>query len=352
MKELLRLPRLSFAWVLALSGIAWAAPLPRERIAADAKWILHADLTGFRGSQLGGYVQTNYLDQFLKQMSSNMKFDAQALVQKMTSITAYGSGFKKQDPEASLSTGVLLLQADAETQKILEGALAAQLLANTNGPLRKLQGEPYPLYAVGSDLYGAIQSNGMILVGKSRERIDQASLVLAGKSPSLKESKMFTDFPVSSDSYFFLGIAAEFNELADIPPQARVLQMADGVRLTLGEKAELLQAELALKSKSTEVVNQIQQVLQGVVALFSLGQPENQDIAELVRNTKVTTLDQFVAVGVKYPVAKALALIEQLNAPEPPAPKKPAKATKKKNKAVEKAESKPEEPNGEKTEAK
>jgi len=352
MRQILQWPRFGLACVLILSGMVSAAPLPRERISAEAKWIIHADLVGLRASQLGGYLQTNFLNEHLKEISSSLKFDAGALAEKVASITAYGSGFKKQDPHASLSTGVLLIQTDAETQKIVEGALAAQLLAVTNGPVKKLQVQPYPLYAVGTDLYGAIHPTGIILVGKSRERIDEAAQVLGGKLPSLKDRKEFADFPVSADSYFFLGIAADFNELADIPPEARVLQMADGVRLTLGEKSESLVAELALKSKSTEVVNQIQQVLQGIVALFSLGQPENQDIMELVRNTKVTTLDQFVAVGVKFPVAKALTLIGQMNAPDAPAPKKPAKTGKKKQKSAIKPEPKTGEPEADKPEAK
>lgn len=342
----------NFVAVLALSGVVSATSLPRERISADAKWLLHTDLAAFRASQLGGYVQSNFLTEPLKQMSSNLKFDTEALLQKFSSITAYGSGFNKQDPQASLSTGVLVLQTDAQGQQIVEGTLAAQLLADTNSPLKKLQTQPYPLYAVGTDLYGAIQPNGVILLGKSRERIDHASQVLAGKLPSLKDGKQFADFPVSSDSYLFVGIAADFNELADIPPQAKVLQMADGIRISLGEKAELLVAELALKSKSQEVVVQIQQVLQGIVALVSLGQPENQDLVELVRNTKVTTVDQFVAVAMKFPVAKALTYLTQMGRSDADAPKTSTKAGKVKAKKRVKAEAKSDQSAPEKEESK
>ena len=352
MSGLLRWVGGKFVVVLALSGVVSAASFPRERISADAKWLLHADLEAFRTSQMGGYLQTNFLNEHLRQVSSSLKFDAGALLQKFSSITAYGSGFKKQDPEASLATGVLVLQTDAQGQQIVEGTLAAQLLANTNSPLKKLQTQPYPLYAVGTDLYGAIQPNGVILLGKSRERIEHASQVLAGKLPSLKDGKQFTDFPATSDSFLFVGIAADFNELADIPPEAKVLQMAEGIRISLGEKADLLIAEVALKSKSQEVVAQIQQVLQGIMALVSLGQPENQDLAELVRNSQVTTVDQFVAVAMKFPVAKALTLVTQMGKSDADGPKASSKAGKVKTKKREKRASKPDPSPPEKEEAK
>ncbi len=322
MKNKLSIAVVGLAWFLTFSGVGSASPLPRQRIPADAKWLFHADLVGFRASQIGHYVQTNFLSGPLKEVSSNLKFDAEALLRKVTSVTAYGSDFKKNDPEASLTSGVLILQTDTETQQIVEGALAAQLLANTNSPLKKLQTQPYPLYAVGKDLFGAIQPEGVILLGKSRERINQATQVLGGKLPNLSGGQGFTDFPATSDSFVFLGVAEGFNQLIDLPPQVKVLQMADGVRIVLGEKAELLFVDLALKSKSAEIVTQIQQVLQGIVALFSLGAPENQDLSELVRSTKVTAADKIVAVGMQFPVAKALALIakggqQDMDAPKP-----------------------------------
>ena len=355
MKNTLSIAVTGLACFLTFSDLASASPLPRQRIPADAKWLFHADLVGFRASQIGHYVQTNFLSGPLKEVSSNLKFDAEALLRTVTSVTAYGSDFKKNDPEASLTTGVLILQTDAETQQIVEGALAAQLLANTNSPLKKLQTQPYPLYAVGKDLFGAIQPDGVILLGKSRERIDQATQVLEGKLPSLLGGKAFTDFPATSDSFVFLGVAEGFDQLLELPPQAKVLHMADGLRIVLGENADVLFADLALKSKTQEVVTQIQQVLQGLIALFSLGAPENQDLSELVRSTKVTTADKVVAVGMQFPVAKALALIAkggQQDSDTPKPERKSSKPGKKRSKHHEEPEIQPEATTSQKPEPK
>jgi hypothetical protein len=210
------------------------------------------------------------------------------------------------------------------------------------------------MYAMGGDLYGAIQPNGVIVLSKSRDRIELAAQVLAGTQPNLTSSKAFTDFPPVSDSFFFLGIAEDFNQLADLPPQARVLQMADGLRIVLGEKADQLFAGLALRSKSDEVVTQIQQVLQGIVALFSLGQPENRDLAELVRGTLVTTNQRVVSVESRFPVAKALTLLTDAGRSDSDSSPKRHKPGKKKAKAKtkESSEAKPADSDPEKAKSK
>ena len=122
-----------------------------------------------------------------------------------------------------------------------------------------------------------------------------------------------------------------------MPPQARILQMADGGRVVLGEKADRLCLDLALKGKSKEVVTQIQQVVQGMIALFSLGQPKNKDLSELMQSTKVSTSENVVSVGVEYPVQKALIkLAEQIN--DKPKSKKAKSSKKVQQPATETAE--------------
>lgn len=67
---------------------------------------------------------------------------------------------------------------------------------------------------------------------------------------------------------------------------------------------------LALKAKTPEVVTQMQQVIQGLIAMASLGQPEDKDLAKLVQGIKVGATEKVVSVRVEYPVEK---VIEKLN---------------------------------------
>lgn len=330
------------ALLLGIATGARSAPLSKEQVSAEAKWLIHADLESFRASQTGQYVQKKMLDEMLENLSAQLKFDVPALAQKLKSITAYGTDFKK-DPQANLSSAVLIIQTDSEAQKIIEGALAAQLLADTEGPVKKLQTEPYPLYSVGKELFGAIQPNGIVTLAKSREQIERSHAVLSGKAANLKGSKSFADFPAVTDTFIFLGVAEGFNEAGLIPPQAKVLQMADGARIVLGEKQERVFANVAIKGKTTEVVGQIQQVLQGLVALGSLGQPEDKDLSELVKGIKVAASDKVVSVGVEFPVARALERLAEQSEGHHDRPAKKTKTAKRKAKPqpVESEEAQP-----------
>ena len=112
-------------------------------------------------------------------------------------------------------------------------------------------------------------------------------------------------------TFFFLGVAEGFSADTVLPPQAKLLQLADGGRVVLGENADQLFLDLALKAKTSEVVTQMQQVIQGLIAMASLGKPDDKDIMQLVQSTKVSATDKVVSVNVEYPVEKALQRIDE-----------------------------------------
>ncbi len=311
---------------------AQAAMLPKKQIAADAKWLLHVELDDFRASQVGGFVEKRFVTENLAELAKNLKFDVGALLKKVSSVTAYGVDYGRGARD-DLASGVLLIRADAEAQKVLEGFLAAQMLANTNSPVKQLQTEPYPLYSVAKDIFAAVHPNHTFIVGKSRGQIDKARAVLLGEGPNLTSSTALADFPTAPDSFFCIAVAEGFSEHAGLPTQAKVLQMTDGARVALGEKADRLFLTLDLKAKTTEVVTQIQQVLQGVLALFSLGEIKDQDVVELVQAIKVSAKDKVVSIGVDYPVAKAITKLEEQAAGAEKTANRPNKGTKKQPKA-------------------
>ena len=89
----------------------------------------------------------------------------------------------------------------------------------------------------------------------------------------------------------------------------------------MGETADQLSLNLDLRGKTAEVTKQIQQVLEGMVALISLGQPENEDLMRLARSTKVSSTPEMVTLMMEFPVAKALAMLSEHT--KPAEPKKP-----------------------------
>jgi hypothetical protein len=301
------------ALLLAIGVAAQADALNKEHISPDAKWLVHIDCDNLRQSQIGAFLLTNVLAPKVAEATGELKFNVTNLLQRISSITAYGRDFMA-GPGA---TGVLLINSDSETQKALEGLLVAQILANTNGPVKKLEDHEPPLYSFANQVFISPQKGGPIVISKSEAQIDATRELLAGKGPSLASTKTFGDFPVVANSFFFLGVADALSLPNSIPAQAKVLQMANGGRVALGEHGDQVFLDLALRGKTAEVSREIQQVIEGMVALVSLGQPDNPDLMDLAKSTKVSCVDQLITISLEYPTGKVLARLNQEMTPKP-----------------------------------
>jgi hypothetical protein len=282
-----------------------ARPLSKQQVSSDAKWLLHLDLDGFRETKVGGFLSKEVLQKKLQKqanmLGSQFNLKSQIDLQKIRSITAYGFDYE------SKNNGVLLIHAGQDVQTILDGLVPAD--GDNKGapaiPLKKLQESSTPMYSLNGELFASVHSQELLLLGKSKEQIEKAAQVLGGKAPNLTSNDAFAAFQNVPNTFFFLAIAEALNAKS-IGGQAKVLQMAEGGRLVLGEHGEKLFLNLALRAKSAEVTTQIQQIVQGTIALAALSQTDNEDIAALAQSIKVSTKENVVSIGLEYPVAKAM----------------------------------------------
>lgn len=291
----------SLAVLLLVQTSGLTGPLQKDHIPADAKWLFHLDLDGFRETKLGAYVAEEFLNRAAAEVREHLKFDFGAVYQKIHSITGYGTDYDM----GKEVNGVLLVNAEAEASKVVEGFLAAGLLQQDEKGLKKLQQEPYPLYVV-DKLFLAPRIGDCLILGKSREQIAKTADLLAGKGKTSAGAKAFGGFPDLANSFFFFGVAEGFGEGLPVPPQAKVLKMADGGRLALGENAERLVLNLALRGKTAEVATQIRQILEGLLALVSLGQPEHQPWLPILQSAKVGAANKLVSLQLEFPVTEAI----------------------------------------------
>jgi len=193
------------------------------------------------------------------------------------------------------------------------GLVAGFALAGTNSPMQVTQEQlgNVTLYSARDKAYCAILPGKVVVLSASYEAAKKSAQVLSGKAETLEAKKTFVEFPQEKTGYFFVASAEGFNEDAALPPQAKLLQMADGGQLALGEDADQMVLNLALKAKTPEIVTQMQQVVQGLIAMVSLGQPENKDLAKLVQGIKVSATEKVVSVRVEYPVDKVIQQLEE-----------------------------------------
>ena len=294
------------ALVLTLATSSYATPLQKGVIPRDAKWLVHLDVDNLRDSKVGTIVIKQTLAAPLAQLKTEMKVDGELILQKLHSITAFGTDFQA-GPEVN---GVLVLSGDEELQTIVEGLLAAQILQNSDGPIKKVQQTPFALYSVGGQVFISPGPAGRVVVSKSRQQVEDMRRVLAGKAEVDNAGEAFSGYAKVANTFFFLAVAEGFNENAALPAQARILKMADGARIVLGEKGDQLFLDIALKAKDAEVIQQIRQVLEGLKAVVALGQSENKELLELAQSTKVSSAEKVVTVNIEYPLSKAIGKLD------------------------------------------
>jgi len=294
---------------LSLLHPALAGSIPREQVSADAKWLLQLEAAQFRASKVGGFIVTEMLEKGLskpvEQLNSKLKLDlnVEKILNGINSVTIYGTDY--QSPEEH---SVLLIRASPDLEKIAVGFLAGMALAGTNAPIPVTQTQDggVSFYAIGDAAYCAVLPGKVIALGRSHEVTENAAKVLTGKAPSLATGTAFTEFGETKDAFFFLAVAEGFNLGNNLPPQAKLLQAADGGRIVLGEEADQVFLRLALRGKSPDVTTQMEQVVQGLVAIGALSQPQDPDLAHLLHSIQVSTKDNIVNVGVDFPVDRAI----------------------------------------------
>jgi hypothetical protein len=302
--------------LLVLKG--FAGPFDPSKVAGDAKWVLHLDWDLFRKSTLGQHAIEKLVKPKLEQNEQIKKLNLSINLENISSVTAYGPAFDKN------GEGVLVLSTTANVKKDLDTLVGmAAVSENEQKDFVMLQEKPFALYSFKDQVYLAPNVGNAVLLAKSRELLEQAREVVIEKAESLAKAASFKDYPALADKVFFMAMAEGFNDLAGIPPQAQVLRETKGGRLALGEKDENMFVNLVFKAKDDEASTKIQQVLQGIVALVSLSQPD-KEITELANNSKIASAGRNVSVDLKFPAAKAIKKIDEKHGgnPERKAPRR------------------------------
>ncbi len=280
-----------------------AGPLDKGRIASDAKWFVHIDVEGLRNSTLGDYLVKELVNPNLDKLDQLSKANLTMNVSNITSITAYGPSFDKA------AEGVLMVSTTADPRKDLDTVAGMFLAASgTNAPFTMLEQDPYPLYTFGKSIYFA-PAGHTLFVAKSREQLDNAREVLLGKAESLKKNSNFKDLRDAPKSFLFAGVADGFAGNMGMPPQAQILREAKGGHLSIGERDKNLFLSLAFQGKDDMATTRLQQVLQGLVALASLTQ-QDDDITQLAAGIKIASEGQSVQVNLEFPVDKTIQKIK------------------------------------------
>jgi len=306
-----------FARILAasvsLAAAAFAGPLQKQEVAADAKWLLHLDVDQLRSTPEGDSLVTEIANRVLDEPRAVLKREADLDLDftKGSSITAYGDYG---------SNHVLLVKTQLDIEKLVDAALVQMAKARNlpSWPVDKSVRDGVLTYTFPDGVSIWIRPGKSFLFSKSASAIAKANEVLEGRAANLTSSAAFSDFPDGQKAFFFFGAAEGFNGYTDLNtgavtnnPKAKILKLAESGRVVMGQAAEQVFVNCSLKAKTSEVVTQMQQVIQGMIALASLTASDNDDIQVLTDSAKVSATGNIVSLNLNFPADKALLLLNK-----------------------------------------
>lgn len=294
---------------LLIAGDTQAEMLQRASIPANSKWVLHLDVDALRDSEIGAGLMTGIVLEQAQAIQKKVNLDVPTIIENTHSITVYGADYQS----GSEGKGILLWKGEGEMEQIANAFLIQQVEATKagEGNVTSIQTKPFPLYNMDDDMFAAVVSGKGLILGRSEEQIRTAAKVFDGDVQSMAQTESFTEFPPLSGGFFLVAYAESFSESADMPPQARVLKLADGGRIAMGEDNQNLIIQLILRARSEEVTQQIQQVIQGLLALATLGLGEEPGIQKIIRATQVNVAGRQVKLDLIVPLEEAVKHIEK-----------------------------------------
>lgn len=296
---------------LALAGgQALGDAFERARVAADAQWIVHADIEQLKTTAVGQYLLTE-----MQTPEAERKFAAFAMVfafdprRDLNSVTMYGTGDRREDSavlfRGTFKPGQLLtlVQANETYQAHTNGARVIHEWIDD----RKNE-----------TTFGAFHGDGTVVLSGSMDTVVKALDVLEAKAPGLANGGTFGDLDAVRGSAFLLAVA-NLGEVKGTDPKAATLRNAESGMVTIGEKAGRVSAAIRLQAKTVETAAQMEAVVRGMLAIGVLAQEQRPQLAKLAQAVSVSVEGRAVSVMVNVAAEDLIGTIKEGKAAGPAA---------------------------------
>ncbi len=285
---------LMFASVLSMGGTRQsisAAELDPHRVPADAKWLVHLDLEQILETKLAQRVreaQPELTRQIRGWMQERYGID---LPNDLHSATMFSRSYGSY-------TGTIILQADYDAEKV-----EADILKDEQ--VQTAQWEGYTLYTWGvarqrpssepsetpnraeeKQVTVVMVDDETVVFTSSMEDAQSTLQLLAGDGESLHGTDSFL-LAGASERAMMHGAAIDLQEIAESDVPMPVLRQHDRIRWTIGERDGMVYEDAVLIAQSEEVSEQMEQFLEGMLALGHLWAADSEPLKELLDASEI-----------------------------------------------------------------
>ncbi|HEX3729817.1 MAG TPA: hypothetical protein VHV47_08435 [Opitutaceae bacterium] len=314
--------RLSFLAAAALGATGAQAAFNPAVVSGDARWVIYADLDALRTSAVGKQL----IDAAVKAQTGRglpVQFDVPKVLATIGSVTAYGSNFDK-DPKRVDGTAVF--QGTADLPKIVE-ALLIQSTLTTPAVVTEVKDLGFSAYSftdARKDAAGVIIAfppGGAVLVSKSEDQLRRAAALLAGGGNSLakaSDSALRGLIGNAAGATFFAAtVMPPDSAFPANAPQMRILHMTNSASVALGEQGDKTFAHVVLAASNGDMADKLEKILQGMTAMMSLAQSNDQQITDFINSAQVVREGESVSLHLTYSSAKLAEMIQRMAARAP-----------------------------------
>jgi hypothetical protein len=264
--------------VLLFSATAFGGALQKSQVSRDANWVVHADFESFNKSRIGRLIRSELaargVEEKLKSFATVYSFHP---IDDIRDVTVYGRG-KDKEKAVVLIDGKLeeekltaVVRMNAEHKEIPYGDIKLH---------RWLHQENKKGEATTQMMYGCILRGRLVIMSSGLDAVKQTVDVLKGSAENAA-GRSFTLEAQSTRGVFFQAMATGVDKIVGEERKAAVLRQTEELSLTFGEDEEKVHCSLGLSAKNNEVAQNVNKMLEGMIALATLAGEEQPKLAEL-----------------------------------------------------------------------
>ncbi len=290
---------------------------------SDTKFVLQLDLEAFRSSAFGGKIFSMVKEKAMEEIGKNSSGGEGPDMNKIVDMLGF-------DPFTEIQSVTLAASEFENPEKSLVAIVSMRkTTGNLDGLMLSLPGystkdhRGYQIHSASPDsdtrVYGATHTakSGMkcLVLSPNEDTIISLLDQMDGKSHSA-DQKGYA-FSPSPNAMLSLHVSDIPTEHTDKGPQANIAKLLENLNFKVSEAAGKIDVALALTANNEKQAEQLQQMLQGLIAMVGFAQsadPENEELKmfhrfaqDLRANRDGTT----VSVGAIFESEEVVKLIEK-----------------------------------------
>jgi len=284
---------------------ASAAPLDRNQVAADARWVVHVDLDAAKAATLAEKVQNRWLgnEVVTQRLAAVKTLTGVDLAKDLDGVTFYGS-------RLAADTGVVIVHAHFDENRLL-GIVRGKPDYNAT----HYDNHTLHTWAERKDkpgehtVTGCVFGPELLIVGREAAEVKTALDVLDGKSAALAGSGSALAGEVPEGTVVLAGVSG----LGEAGPafKSPIVSQSESFWAALGEQGGEVFARLEFVAKSEEAAGQFEDVVRGFRATALLQYGSDPEAREIIEKLSVRVSQRTVYVEWRGAAEGVWRLIEQ-----------------------------------------